>query len=246
MNIPRFFVDRPIFAAVLSIVITLLGGLAYFGLPISQYPDVIPPTVIVTASYAGADAQTLAETVSTPLEQEINGVEGMLYMSSSSTSDGKVQITITFQLGTDLDEATVQVQNRVNTALPRLPEDVRRIGVMAKKQSPDLTLAVQFFSPDGSRDVSYLANFVTLQVRDRIARVKGVADANSLGGQDFTMRIWLDPEKLSARNLTAGDVTRALREQNLQIAAGSLGQPPAPKGTDFQYTLVAQGRLLTT
>ncbi|KAB2653990.1 MAG: multidrug efflux RND transporter permease subunit [Verrucomicrobia bacterium] len=245
MNIPRFFVDRPIFAAVLSIVITLLGGLAYFGLPISQYPNVIPPTVIVTAAYAGADAQTLAETVSTPLEQEINGVEGMLYMSSSSTSDGKVQITITFQLGTDLDEAQVQVQNRVNTALPRLPEDVRRVGVTARKQSPDLTLAVQFFSPDGSRDVSYLANFVTLQVRDRIARIKGVADANSLGGQDFTMRIWLDPEKLSARNLTAGDVTRALREQNLQIAAGSLGQPPTPKGTDFQYTLVAQGRLLS-
>ena len=246
MNIPRFFVDRPIFAAVLSIVITLVGALAYFGLPISQYPDVIPPTVIVSASYPGADARTLAETVSTPLEQEINGVEGMLYMSSSSTSDGKVQITITFQLGTDLNNAQVQVQNRVNTALPRLPEDVRRVGVMARKQSADLTLAVQFFSPDGSRDISYLANFVTLQVRDRIARIKGVADANSLGGQDFTMRIWLDPEKLSARNLTAGDVTRALREQNLQIAAGSLGQPPAPKGTDFQYTLVAQGRLLTT
>jgi hydrophobe/amphiphile efflux-1 (HAE1) family protein len=245
MNIPRFFVDRPIFAAVLSIVITLLGALAYFGLPIAQYPDVIPPTVIVSASYPGADAQTLAETVSTPLEQEINGVEGMLYMSSSSTSDGKVQVTITFQLGTDLDDAQVQVQNRVNTALPRLPEDVRRVGVTARKQSPDLTLAAQFFSPDGSRDVSYLANFVTLQVRDRIARIDGVADANSLGGQDFTMRIWLDPEKLSARNLTAGDVTRALREQNLQIAAGSLGQPPAPKGTEFQYTLVAQGRLLT-
>ncbi len=245
MNIPRFFVDRPIFAAVLSIVITLVGGLAYLVLPIAQYPDVIPPTVIVSASYAGADAQTLAETVSTPLEQEINGVEGMLYMSSSSTSDGKVQITITFQLGTDLDEAQVQVQNRVNTALPRLPEDVRRVGVTAKKQSPDLTLAAQFFSPDGSRDVSYLANFVTLQVRDRIARIDGVADANSLGGQDFTMRIWLNPEKLSARNLTAGDVTRALREQNLQIAAGSLGQPPVPSGTEFQYTLVAQGRLLT-
>ncbi len=245
MNIPRFFVDRPIFAAVLSIVITLVGGLAYLALPVAQYPDVIPPTVIVSASYPGADAQTLAETVSTPLEQEINGVEGMLYMSSSSTSDGKVQITITFQLGTDLDEAQVQVQNRVNTALPRLPEDVRRVGVTAKKQSPDLTLAAQFYSPDGSRDVSYLANFVTLQVRDRIARINGVADANSLGGQDFTMRIWLDPEKLSARNLTAGDVTRALREQNLQIAAGSLGQPPVPSGTEFQYTLVAQGRLLT-
>ncbi len=246
MNIARFFVDRPIFAAVLSIVITLVGSLAYFALPVAQYPDVAPPTVIVTASYPGADAQTLAETVSTPLEQEVNGVERMLYMSSSSTSDGRVQITVTFQLGTDLDKSQVLVQNRINSALPRLPEDVRRQGVIARKQSPDLTLAVQFFSPDGSRDVSYLANFVTLQIRDRMSRIKGVADANSLGGQDFTMRIWLDPEKLAARNLTAGDLTRALREQNLQIAGGALGQPPVPSGAAFQYTLVAQGRLLTT
>ncbi len=245
MNISRFFVDRPIFAAVLSIVITLLGSLAYFALPVSQYPEVAPPTVIVTAQYPAADAATLAETVATPLEQEINGVERMLYMSSSSTSDGRVQITITFELGTDLDKSQVLVQNRVNSALPRLPEDVRRQGVIARKQSPDLTLAVQFFSPDGSRDVTYLANFVTLQVRDRLARVKGVADANSLGGQDFTMRIWLDPEKLASHSLTAGDVTRALREQNLQIAGGALGQPPVPSGNAFQYTLVAQGRLLT-
>src|SRR5688572_8820308 len=246
MNFPRFFVDRPIFAAVLSIVITLLGGLAFINLPVAQYPEVAPPTVIVTANYSGADARTLAETVATPLEQEINGVEGMLYMSSSSTSDGRVQITITFELGTDLDEAQVLVQNRVNSASPRLPEDVRRLGIIARKQSPDLTLAAQFFSPDGSRDVAYLANYVTLQVRDRIARIKGVADANSLGGQDFTMRIWLDLDKLAARNLTAGDVSRALREQNLQIAAGALGQPPVPSGTAFQYTLVAQGRLLTS
>ena len=245
MNIARFFVDRPIFAAVLSIVITLLGGLAFVGLPVAQYPEVVPPTVIVSATYPGADARTLAETVSTPLEQEINGVERMLYMSSSSTSDGRAQITITFELGTDLDEAQVLVQNRVNSALPRLPEDVRRQGIIARKQSPDLTLAAQFYSPDGSRDVAYLANFVNLQVRDRISRIKGVADANSLGGQDFTMRIWLDPNKMAARSLTAGDVNRALREQNLQIAAGALGQPPVPSGTDFQYTLVAQGRLLT-
>ncbi len=211
----------------------------------AQYPEVVPPTVIVSAVYPGADARTLAETVATPLEQEINGVERMLYLSSSSTSDGRVQVTITFELGTDLDRAQVLVQNRVNTALPRLPEDVRRQGITARKQSPDLTLAAQFYSPDGSRDVSYLANFVTLQVRDRIARIKGVADANSLGGQDFTMRIWLDPERLAARQLTAGDVVRALREQNVQIAAGALGQPPVPAGTDFQYTLVAQGRLVT-
>lgn len=245
MNIARFFVDRPIFAAVLSILITLVGGLAFLSLPVAQYPEVVPPTVIVTATYPGADARTLAETVSTPLEQEVNGVERMLYMSSSSTSDGRVQITITFELGTDLDEAQVLVQNRVNSALSRLPEDVRRQGIIARKQSPDLTLAAQFYSPDGSRDVAYLANYVNLQVRDRVARIKGVADANSLGGQDFTMRIWLDPEKLAARRLTAGDITRALREQNLQIAAGAFGQPPVPRGTDFQYTLVAQGRLLT-
>jgi multidrug efflux pump len=245
MNLSRFFVDRPIFAAVLSIVITLIGALAYFALPVAQYPEVAPPTVIVTASYPGADAQTLAETVATPLEQELNGVERMLYMSSSSTSDGRVQITITFELGTDLDKSQVLVQNRVNSALPRLPEDVRRQGIIARKQSPDLTLAVQFFSPDGSRDVTYLANYVTLQVRDRLARLKGVADANSLGGQDYTMRVWLDPEKLAGRNLTAGDVTRALREQNLQIAGGALGQPPVPSGEAFQYTLVAQGRLLS-
>ena len=154
MNVPRFFVDRPIFAAVLSIAITLLGGLAYFGLPVAQYPEVAPPTVIVSATYPGADAQTLAETVATPLEQEINGVERMLYMSSSSTSDGKVQITITFELGTNLDDAQVLVQNRVNSASPRLPEDVRRLGIIARKQSPDLTLAAQFYSPDGSRDVT--------------------------------------------------------------------------------------------
>ncbi|MCC6232734.1 MAG: efflux RND transporter permease subunit [Verrucomicrobiales bacterium] len=245
MNVPRFFVDRPIFAAVLSIAITLMGALSYYFLPVAQYPEVIPPTVIVTAVYPGADARTLAETVATPLEQEINGVERMIYLSSSSTSDGRVQVTITFELGTDLDRAQVLVQNRVNTALPRLPEDVRRQGITARKQSPDLTLAAQFYSPDGSRDVAYLANFVTLQVRDRIARIKGVADANSLGGQDFTMRVWLDPERLAARNLTAGDVLRALREQNVQIAAGALGQPPVPAGTDFQYTLVAQGRLVT-
>ncbi len=246
MSLPRFFVDRPIFAAVLSIVITLIGGLAYFALPVAQYPEVAPPTVIVTASYPGADAATLAETVATPLEQEINGVERMLYMSSSSTSDGRVQITVTFELGTDLDKSQVLIQNRVNSALPRLPEDVRRQGITARKQSPDLTLAVQFFSPDGSRDVAYLANYVTLQIRDRVSRIKGVADANSLGGQDFTMRIWLNPEQLASRNLTAGDLTRALREQNLQIAGGALGQPPVPSGAAFQYTLVAQGRLLTT
>ncbi|CAN5828630.1 multidrug efflux RND transporter permease subunit MexF [soil metagenome] len=243
MNLPRFFVDRPVFAAVLSIVITLLGGLAYFRLPISQYPEVVPPTVVVSANYPGANAETLADTVATPLEQEINGVENMLYLSSSSTSDGRLSITVTFKLGTDLNQAQVLVQNRVNAALPRLPEEVRRLGVSALKRSPDLTMAIQFYSPDGSRDVLYLGNYVNIQVQNRIARVPGVAEASTLGGLDFTMRIWLDPEKLAVRNLTTGDVISGIREQNVQVAAGQLGQPPAPSGLQFQYTLTAQGRL---
>jgi hydrophobe/amphiphile efflux-1 (HAE1) family protein len=244
MNIPRFFADRPVFATVLSVLITLLGALAFFQLPVSQYPEVVPPTVIVSASYPGANAQTISETLAAPLEQEINGVENMLYMSSSGTSDGRLQLTVTFKLGTNLDDAQVQVQNRVNSALPRLPEDVRRLGVTAKKQSPDLTLAVQFYSPDGSRDTFYLANYVTLQVQNRIARLPGVADANTLGGLDYTMRIWIDPNKLAARQLTPGDLVRAIREQNVQVAAGAIGQEPAPSGTEFQYTLTAQGRLM--
>lgn len=243
MNLPRFFADRPVFAAVLSIVITLMGALAYFQLPVSQYPEVVPPTVVVSASYPGANAQTVSDTLAAPLEQEINGVENMLAMSSSGTSDGRLQLVVTFKLGTQLDDAQVQVQNRVNAALARLPEDVRRLGVTAKKQSPDLTLAVQFYSPDGSRDTFYLANYVALQVQNRIARLPGVADANTLGGQEFTMRLWLDPNKLAARELTPGDVVRAVREQNVQIAAGTIGAEPAPRGTDFQYTLTAQGRL---
>jgi hydrophobe/amphiphile efflux-1 (HAE1) family protein len=245
MNFARYFVDRPIFAGVLSIAITLVGALSFFALPITQYPEVVPPTVVVAATYPGADAKTLAETVATPLEQEINGVENMLYLSSSSTADGKVQITVTFKLGTDLNQAQVLVQNRLNATLPRLPEEVRRLGVTAQKRSPDLTLAAQFFSPDGSRDVSYLANYVTLQVQNEIARLPGVAEASMLGGLDYSMRLWLDPEKIGALGLNAGDVVRAVREQNVQVAAGSLGQPPAAAGLEFQYTLTAPGRLKT-
>ncbi len=243
---PSFFIQRPIFAAVLSIFITLFGALAYFGLPVSQYPEVVPPTVVVSTFYPGANAQTLSETVATPLEQEINGVENMLYLSSSSTSDGRLAVTVTFKLGTNLDQAQVQVQNRVSVAVPRLPEEVRRQGVNVTKRSPDLTLAVQFYSPDGSRDTMYLGNYVSLQITNEITRLPGVAEASLLGGLDFTMRIWLDPEKLAVRNLTAGDVLRAVREQNVQIAAGQLGQPPAAQGLDFQYTLVSPGRLVTS
>ncbi|WP_395735874.1 efflux RND transporter permease subunit [Prosthecobacter sp.] len=243
MNFARFFVNRPIFAAVLSIVITMLGCLAYVALPIAQYPEVIPPTVVVSATYPGADARTLAETVSTPLEQEINGVENMLYLSSSSTSDGRAQITVTFRLNTDLDEAQVLVQNRVNSAVSRLPEEVRRLGVNVNKRSPDLTLSAQFYSPDGSRDVSYLSNYCTLQIQNELARIPGVAEASALGGLDYSMRVWLDPEKIAGLGLTAGDIVRAIREQNVQVAAGSLGQPPAAEGSEFQYTLTAPGRL---
>ncbi|MEN3941546.1 multidrug efflux RND transporter permease subunit [Prosthecobacter sp. SYSU 5D2] len=245
MNIARFFVDRPIFATVLSIVITLLGGLSYFGLAVNQYPDVVPPTVVVTATYPGANAQTVADTVATPLEQEINGVEGMLYLSSSCTNDGRMNLTVTFALGTDLNQSQVLVQNRVNAALPRLPEDVRRLGVLAQKRSPDLTLAIQFYSPDDSRDVIYLSNYVLLQVQNQIARLPGVAEASTLGGLDFSMRIWLDPDKIAGRNLTAGDVLRAIREQNVQVAAGQLGAMPAPEGNSFNYTLTTKGRLIT-
>lgn len=245
MNIARFFVDRPIFATVLSIVITLLGGLAFFGLPINQYPEVVPPTVVVSATYPGANAQTVADTVATPLEQEINGVEGMLYLSSSCTNDGRMNLTVTFKLGTDLNQSQVLVQNRVNAALPRLPEDVRRLGVLAQKRSPDLTMAVQFFSPDGSRDVIYLSNYVLLQVQNQIARLPGVAEASTLGGLDYSMRIWMDPDKIAGRGLTAGDVLRAIREQNVQVAAGQLGTMPTPEGTSFNYTLTTKGRLIS-
>ncbi len=245
MNISRFFVDRPIFATVLSIVITLLGGLSYFGLAVNQYPDVVPPTVVVSATYPGANAQVIADTVATPLEQEVNGVENMLYLSSSCTNDGRMNLTVTFKLGTDLDQAQVLVQNRVNAALPRLPEDVRRLGVQAQKRSPDLTLAVQFFSPDDSRDVIYLSNYVLLQVQNQLARLPGVAEASTLGGLDFSMRIWLDPDKIAGRDLTAGDVLKAIREQNVQVAAGQLGAMPAPEGTSFNYTLTTKGRLIT-
>ena len=245
MNIARFFVDRPIFATVLSIVITLLGGLSYFGLAVNQYPDVVPPTVVVSATYPGANAQVVADTVATPLEQEVNGVENMLYLSSSCTNDGRMNLTVTFKLGTDLNQAQVLVQNRVNAALPRLPEDVRRLGVLAQKRSPDLTLAIQFYSPDDSRDVIYLSNYVLLQVQNQIARLPGVAEASTLGGLDFSMRIWLDPDRIAGRNLTAGDVMRAIREQNVQVAAGQLGAMPAPGGTSFNYTLTTKGRLIT-
>jgi len=244
MNFAHFFIRRPIFAAVLSIVIVLVGGIAVFQLPIAQYPEIAPPTVVVRAIYPGANPKVLAETVATPIEQEVNGVEDMLYMSSTSTSDGVMSLTITFKLGTDLNFAQVLVQNRVAIALPKLPEEVRRLGVTTTKKSTDLTMVAHLISPDRTRDELYLGNYAFLQVKDQLARIRGVGDVTALGGRDYAIRIWLDPEKLASRKMTVGDVVRAIREQNLQVAAGTIGQPPVPAGQDFQFTISTQGRLL--
>jgi len=241
----RFFIDRPIFAAVLSIVITIAGLVAAFTLPVAQFPDIAPPTVQVSCVYPGANAKVVADTVAAPIEQQVNGVEDMLYMSSQCTNDGLYSLTITFKLGTDLDMAQVRVQNRVAMAVPSLPEAVRQTGVTTTKQSPNLMLVVNLVSPDGRYDQLYLSNFATLQVKDVLARLEGVGSVGLLGQQDYSMRLWLDPEKLAARDLAAGDVIRALREQNVQVAAGQIGQPPVPKGLDFQYTMNAAGRLTT-
>jgi multidrug efflux pump len=241
--VSRFFIDRPIFAAVLSIVIVIAGAVAYPSLPVAQYPEVVPPSVVVRASYPGANAEVVASTVATPLEQEINGVEHMLYMSSQSTNDGSLTLTITFELGTDLDTAQVLVQNRVAVAEPRLPEEVRRIGVTTRKASPDLLMVVHMISPGGRRGQLYLSNYAFLRVRDVLSRIDGVGDVNVLGAGEYSMRIWLDPEQIAARGLTAGDVVAALREQNVQVAAGSIGKAPAPMGTAFELPVDALGRL---
>src|SRR2546430_3351132 len=244
MNFSHFFIRRPIFAAVISIVIVLGGGIAVFQLPIAQYPEIAPPTVVVRALYPGANPKVLAETVATPIEQEVNGVEDMLYMSSTSTSDGVMSLTITFKLGTALNIAQVLVQNRVSIALPKLPEEVRRIGVTTTKRSTDLTMVAHLVSPDESRDELYRGNYAFRQVKDQLARIVGVGDVTVFGARDYSMRVWLDPEKLASRNMTGGDVVRAIREQNLQVAAGTIGQPPVPSGQDFQLTISTQGRLL--
>jgi len=242
MNISRFFIDRPIFAGVLSIIIFVAGLLAIFKLPVSEYPEVVPPSVVVRAQYPGANPKVIAETVAAPLEEQINGVENMLYMSSQATSDGSLALTVTFKIGTDVEAAETQVQNRVQRALPRLPEEVRQIGVTTVKSSPNLTMVVHLSSPNGRYDDVYLRNYAVLNIKDQLSRIPGMGETILFGAGDYAMRIWLDPQKVAARNLTAGDVVAAIREQNVQVAAGVIGEAPA-KNAEFQLTVNTQGRL---
>ncbi len=244
MNLSSFFIQRPIFAGVLSLLTFLVGAIALFQLPVAQYPEVVPPTVVVRASYPGANPQVIADTVAAPLEQAINGVENSLYTFSQSTADGVLTLTVTFRIGADLDTAQVQVQNRVAQALPKLPEEVRRLGVTTVKSSPDLTMVVHLTSPDNRYDDVYVRNYATLQVRDVLARLPGVGQVQVFGSGDYSMRVWLDPHKLAARDLTASDVIGAIREQNIQVAAGTIGAQPVSAASATQLLINTQGRLL--
>jgi multidrug efflux pump len=241
--VAKFFIDRPIFAGVISVIITLAGGIAVGILSVAQYPEITPPTVQVTCNYPGASSKVVADTVAAPIEQQVIGVENMLYMSSQSTNDGGYNLTVTFEVGTNLDMAQVLVQNRVNLALPTLPSEVKQTGVSVKKKSPNILLVVNLISPKNTYDQLYLSNYATIQIRDELAQIKGVGDVTYLGQLDYSMRAWLDPERMAARDLSASDVVAALREQNVQVAAGSLGRPPVPQGLAFQYTLSTLGRL---
>ena len=245
MKLAQFFISRPIFAGVLSSIILIAGLIALPNLPISEYPEVVPPTVVVKASYPGANPEVIADTVASPLEQSINGVENMLYQSSQATADGVMTLTVTFKLGSDVDKAQVQVQNRVAQALPKLPEEVQRLGVTTNKASPDLTMVVHLISPGKRYDMLYLSNFARLRVKDELARLDGVGDVQIFGAGSYSMRVWLDPDKVASRNLTAGDVVKAIREQNVQVAAGALGAPPTSNGADFQLLVNTKGRLVT-
>ncbi|PTW59306.1 multidrug efflux pump [Breoghania corrubedonensis] len=245
MNISRFFVDRPVFAGVLSVLILVTGLIGLRSLPISEYPEVVPPSIVVRATYPGANPTVIAQTVATPLEEQINGVEGMLYMSSQATSDGVMTLTVTFELGTDPDQAQQLVQNRVSQAEPRLPAEVRSLGVTTVKSSPDLMMVVNLTSPDNRYDITYLRNYAVLNIKDRLARIKGVGQVQVFGSGDYSMRVWVDPQKAAAHNLAAGDITTAIRQQNVQAAAGLIGASPNLSDVDMQLSVNAQGRLRT-
>ncbi|MBV9078408.1 MAG: multidrug efflux RND transporter permease subunit, partial [Methylobacteriaceae bacterium] len=242
MGFSHSFIERPIFASVLSILIVLVGAIAYLSLPVAQYPEIAPPTIVVRASYPGADAKTVAATVATPLEQQINGVEDMIYMSSYSTGDGNLQLTVTFKLGTDLDKAQVLTQNRVAIATPRLPPETTRLGITTLKSSPDLMMVVHMLSPDESFDQLYVSNYARNNVRDELLRLDGVGDITIFGERQYSMRIWLDPDKLATLGMTGTDVVSAIQEQNVQVSGGALGQEPVPTGNAFQLTVTTQGR----
>lgn len=244
MTFSHFFITRPVFAGVLSLFFIILGGISLFQLPVAEYPEVAPPTVIVMATYPGANPKTIAETVASPLEQTINGVENMLYMSSMATADGVMTLTVTFKVGTDLDLAQVQVQNRVSQVLPKLPEEVRRFGVTTVKSSPDMTLVVHLYSPNNRYDEIYLRNYAVLNIQDELTRLPGVGQVQIFGGGEYAMRIWIDPDKIAARGLTALDIVGAIQEQNIQVAAGTIGQQPS-HSSPFELTVNAKGRLIT-
>src|SRR5437870_4752327 len=243
MRISHFFIDRPIFAAVISVVFIIIGGVSFWRLPVAQYPEIAPPTINVTGQYPGASSDVVAQTVVTPIEEQINGVENMIYMYSNSNADGTFSIAVSFELGTNLDIAQVQVQNRVAIAQPRLPAEVRNIGVTVNKASPDLMMVVHLYSPDQSRDTLYISNFATLEVKDPLTRIDGVGSITAFGSRDYSMRIWLDPDRLQSLGLTAADVTLALQGQNVQVASGILNQPPTDQPGAFQIAVKTLGRL---
>jgi len=241
----HFFIDRPIFATVLSIVIVIVGVVALTQLPIAQYPEVAPPTISVTATYPGANAKVVADTVATPIEQEVNGVENMIYMKSSNTSDGRMQLDVNFTVGVNQDMANVLTQNRVSSAQARLPQEVTAQGVTVKKMSPSILMLISLASPKGSYDANFLINYCGINLRDQILRIPGVAQVDLFGGTDYGMRVWLEPDKLAKLGLTPSDVISAIKEQNLQAPAGRVGQAPTPKDQEFTYTVSAPGRLVT-
>ena len=242
--ISHFFIDRPIFASVLSIVFVIAGGVAAFTLPVAQYPEVAPPTVLVTAFYPGANAETVRDTVAAPIEQQVSGVENMMYMSSQCTNDGMYSLTIAFKLGMSSDMAQVLVQNRVSLAQPVIPPLVQREGISVKKMSPSTMMIVNLVSPDRLYDDIFLSNYATIQIKDELGRLPGVANVSYMGQRDYSMRAWLDPEKLASLDIAAADVVAALEEQNIQVAAGQIGQPPVPTGQQFQLTINTLGRLV--